>query len=41
MNTMYGTSITFKMIEPDFDAGEADNSENQPSRKESENNADE
>lgn len=24
MNEMYDTNITFKMVEPDFDAGEAD-----------------
>lgn len=28
VNEMYGTDITFKMVEPDFDAGEADETNN-------------
>ena len=40
VNEMYGTDITFKMIEPDFDAGEADESEQQPSREKKEVNKD-
>lgn len=28
VNTMYNTDISFKMVEPDFDAGEVDESEN-------------
>ena len=39
VNKMYGLNITFKMVEPDFDAGLVDDSENQPNRKESEGNA--
>lgn len=39
VNTMYGLNITFKMVEPDFDAGMVDDSENQPNRKEGADNA--
>jgi hypothetical protein len=39
VNEMYGTDITFKMVEPDFDAGEADETEDE--RKEVDNNVSE
>lgn len=41
VNKMYSLNITFKMVEPDFDAGLVDDSENQPSRdgKENDDNA--
>lgn len=38
VNEMYDTNITFKMVEPDFDAGEADETETNNEGEEVNNN---